>query len=173
MPVVLEALLFGITVAFMLLGIAGIIIPILPGMVLIWLSALVYAVIEGFAAVDWITFGVITIIALVAGTSEIWLPLLGAKTTGASRRSLVLGALGGILGFFFLGAFFPIIGSLFGGVIGYSLGILLGQYHKYRDWGLAIRAGLGGLAGWGVSTAIQLGAGLIIIAIFVWQVLAY
>lgn len=173
LPVFLEALLFGLTVAFMLIGLVGIIIPVLPGIVLVWLAVLVYAVIEGFEAVGWITFTVITLITLIAGTADIWLSFLGAKSTGASRRSLLLGAIGGILGFLFLGAVIPIIGSLFGGVIGYALGILLGQYHKYRDWRLAARASLGGMAGWGLATAIQLGAALIIIIIFIWQVLTY
>jgi uncharacterized protein YqgC (DUF456 family) len=173
MTVLVEAVVFGLSVAFMLVGLVGIIIPILPGMLLIWLSVLAFAVVEGFKSVDWITFSILTAIALVVGTADIWMSLLGAKTGGASGRSMIFGAAGSILGFIFLGPLFPPLGSLFGGAIGYAAGVLLGQYHKYRDWRMAAKAAVGGLAGWGVSTAIQLGGGILIIALFIWQVLKY
>jgi len=167
----LEAIVFGLTVAFILVGVIGVVIPILPGILLVWLSVLIYAIFEGFGAIDPLTFGFITIIAIVAGTADIWMALFGAKTGGASVISMIYGIVGAVSGFFVLGAIAPIIGSLFGGIIGYSAGVLLGQYQKQRDWNLAIRASLGGLAGWGVATILQLGASVLILAVFVWQVL--
>lgn len=166
-----EALLFGVTVAFILIGILGVVVPILPGILLIWLSVLAFAIFEGFDSIDPLTFAFITLIAIVAGTADIWMALFGAKTGGASLLSMIYGVIGAIIGFFVLGAIAPIIGSLFGGILGYSAGVLLGQYQKQRDWSLAFRAGLGGLAGWGVATMLQLGASLIILALFVWQAL--
>ena len=157
----------------MIVGLAGIVVPILPGTLLIWLSVLIYAIIDGFEAIGWTSFAVITIIALVTGTADIWLPMLGAKSAGAAKRALIFGFAGGVVGFFLLGAFIPILGNLLGGVLGYATGVLLGQYHKYRDWNLALRAGLGTLAGWGIGTAIQLGGGLLIVLIFIWQVLKF
>lgn len=167
----LEAMLFGLAVAFILIGIVGVVVPILPGIVLVWLTVLAYAVVEGFSSVDWITFIVITLITLVAGTADIWMALFGAKTGGASILSMIYGVIGSIIGFIVLGAIAPIVGSLFGGILGYSTGVLLGQYQIQRDWGLAVKASLGGLAGWGIATFIQLGGSLLILAIFVWQVL--
>lgn len=168
---VLQALAFGVAVAFMLVGLVGIIVPILPGVVLIWLTVLAYAIVEGFSAIDWLSFATITLIALVTGTADIWMALFGAKSGGASLVSMVYGVVGSIIGFFVLGSVLPLVGSLFGGIIGYSAGVLLGQYQKQRDWRLAFKASLGGLAGWGVATFIQLGGGLMILALFVWQVL--
>lgn len=167
----LQAALFGVSVVSILIGIVGVIVPILPGTLLIWLTVLAYAIIEGFSSIDWLTFTVITLIALVTGTADIWLSLFGAKTGGASFLSMAYGVVGAIIGFFVLGAVAPIIGGLFGGILGYSAGVLLGQYQQERDWNLAIRASLGGLAGWGVATIIQLGGGMCILALFVWQVL--
>jgi len=167
----LEAIIFGLTVAFILIGVIGVVIPILPGILLVWLSVLIYAIFEGFSAIDPLTFGFITLIAIVAGTADIWMALFGAKTGGASVISMIYGIVGAVIGFFVVGAIAPIIGSLFGGIIGYSAGVLLGQYQKQRDWNLAIKASLGGLAGWGVATILQLGASFLILAIFVWQVL--
>lgn len=174
MTVLVEALAFGVAVAMIAVGVVGTIIPILPGIFLIWLSVLAYAIIEGFKSIDWFTFVVITLIALVAGTADIWLSALGAKTTGASRRAMFLGFIGSIIGMI-LGTFIPIpiFGNLIGSVLGYAAGLLLGQYHKYKDWNKALKAGLGGVAGWGVATAVQFAGGILILILFVWQVLAY
>ncbi|HZD11379.1 MAG TPA: DUF456 domain-containing protein [Candidatus Binatia bacterium] len=168
MDLILQSVIFGLAVVFLLVGLIGVVIPLLPGSLLLWLTVAVYAAVErlnGFAAIDVATFAVITLIALVTGLSDLWLPLLGARVTGSSTRSLLFGVVGAIIGTFVL----PLLGS----VIGYVVGILVGEYRRYGDWNKALRAGLGGVAGWGIATAIQLGGGLLILIIFVWQVLAY
>jgi hypothetical protein len=147
----------------MILGLVGIIVPLLPGSLLIWLAALVYVIVTGFSSLSLPAFLVITLIALVTGTADLWLPLLGAQKGGASKRSLVFGVAGAIIGTF--------IAPLLGTIIGYAVGILLGEYHKRGDWNAAFKASLGGVAGWGVATAVQLGGGLLMIAIFAWQAL--
>jgi uncharacterized protein YqgC (DUF456 family) len=172
LQLIFEALIFGFAVGFMIVGLVGIVVPILPGTLLIWLTVLIYAVIDGFETVGWVGFIIITIIALVTGTADLWLPVLGAKSAGAAKRAMVFGLAGGVIGFFLLGGLIPILGSLLGSVLGYAAGVLLGQYHKYRDWNLALRAGLGSMAGWGIGTAIQFGGGLLIVALFILQVLS-
>lgn len=163
MSVFLDSLSFGLAVVFIVIGLVGTVVPLLPGILLIWLTILVYAILTGFTAVTPLGFTVLTLIALVTGTSDLWMSLLGARTGGASRRALLFGIAGAIIGTFVL--------PLFGTIIGYALGVLLGEYQKRGDWDAALRAGLSGLAGWGIATAIQLGGGLLMLAIFVWQVL--
>ena len=167
----LEALAFGLAVALILIGIVGVIVPILPGILLIWLTVLAYAIFEGFTSIDWITFVSITLIAIVTGTADIWMTLFGAKTGGASARSMIYGVIGALIGLFVLGAIVPLLGSLFGSIVGYSIGVLLGQYQTLGDWKLATKASLGGLAGWGIATFVQLAGSFSILAIFVWQVM--
>jgi uncharacterized protein YqgC (DUF456 family) len=169
--VFLEAIAFGLVVGLIIVGLIGIIVPLIPGTFLIWLSVLVYAIVEGFDTIDWITFTVISIIALVTGTADLWMSLLGARTGGASKRAIAYGIVGSIAGLIILSPIFPPLGSIFGGIIGYSIGVLLGQFHKHNDWNIAIKASLGGLAGWGIATVIQLAGALMILIIFVWQVL--
>jgi uncharacterized protein YqgC (DUF456 family) len=166
--VLLQSIAFGLAVLFILLGLVGIIIPMIPGSLLIWLTVLLYMLFErayGLTAIDPFTFGAITLIALVTGLADFWLPLLGARAGGSARRSLVFGVVGSIVGTFML--------PLFGTVAGYALGVLLGEYHKHGDWNRALRAGLGGLAGWGLATALQLGGGFLILILFIWQVLIF
>ena len=163
MSLILESITFGLIVVFIILGIIGIIVPLLPGIVLIYMAVLTYVWAYGMETLGWASFIIITLITLVTGTSDLWMSLLGAKSGGASGRSIWYGTLGAIIGSFFA----PLIGTL----IGYAVGLLLGEYQKHGNWSLAWKASAGGLAGWGVATAVQLGGGLIILAIFLWQVL--
>ena len=86
---------------------------------------------------------------------------------------MFLGAIGGVLGFFLLGAVLPVVGNLFGGIIGYAIGVLLGQYQKFQDWNVALKASIGGVVGWGIATVVQLAGGVLMTVIFIWQVLSY
>ncbi len=164
LSLILDSLTFGLVIAFMAMGVIGIIVPVLPGTLLIWLAILVYVWSQGIAAVGVGAFIFLSLIALVTGTADLWLSLLGAKRGGASGRSLLFGGIGALAGTFFA----PLIGTL----IGYAAGILLSEYHTRRDWREAAKASLGGLAGWGLATAVQLGGGLLMLAIFIWRVLA-
>lgn len=130
----------------------------IPGTLLMWAAALIYVLVNGMAAIGWPVFILITLIALVSGTADLWMPLLGAKTVGASGRGLVYGTIGAIIGTFIA----PLLGTL----IGYAGGILLGQYQKSRDWQEALKASMGGLAGWGLATVVQVAGGLLILIIF-------
>ncbi len=166
METVFGALGFGLAVAFIFVGIIGIIVPILPGMLLVWFTIVVYAWRTGFEIIGWPTLVFITIVALVAGLAQVWLPLLGAQKQGAAKRALFLGLVGAVVGTFLI----PI--PLLGTVIGYAVGVFLGEYMKVRDINLAFKASLGGVAGWGVSTIVEIVAALVILLIFVIQVLA-
>lgn len=159
-----SALGFGIAILFMIVGLVGVIIPVLPGTVLIWLVVVLYGLVAGIESMGWGAFIILNIIGLFAGTADLWLPFFGAKATGASKRSMFLGAIGLIVGTMIM----PLIGT----VVGYGLGILLGEYQKQQDWNKAIHAALGGLAGWGVATIIQFGGGLVMIVIFAYTVLS-
>lgn len=170
MNLLLQTINFALAVLFILVGMVGVVLPILPGTFLIWLTVFFFYVIEralGFAAIDPISFGAITAIAIVAGTSDFWLPLLGARRSGSSRRAMVTGMIGAVIGTFALPI--PLVGT----IVGYAIGVLLGEYQKHGEWDRAVRASAGGLAGWGVATLLQLGSGLLILIIFVWQVVAY
>jgi uncharacterized protein YqgC (DUF456 family) len=157
---VMEALSFGIAVVSMLIGVVGIVLPVLPGMIWVWLSLLAFAWFTDFQVVTPWVFAVLTLIALVTGTSNIWLPYLGAKKTGAAKRAIFLGLVGAIIGTFVI----PI--PLLGTVIGYALGIIVGELLKHRDLQVAIKASLGGVAGWGIATVVELAGALTIFIVF-------
>ena len=148
----------------MLVGLIGIVLPVIPGTVVIFLAALIYAVLEGFQTVGWPTLVVLGLLTVVATTADIWASTIGAKVSGASGWSVVVGLVGGLVGF--------VIFSLPGAIIGAVLGVLLTEIARVGDWRQALKAGSGWMVGWVVSTIVQLAIGLAMVAIFVWQALA-
>jgi len=152
----------GVVILFMLLGLIGSFLPLMPGPLLVWLAALVYAAATDFSVVGPASFAVISLIAVVAVTADIWMSYLGAKALGAGGKTILWGVIGTVLGFLVL--------NLFGAVLGYALGILLCERHIHGDWRLALKASVGGLAGWGLATVVQAAGSLLMIIIFVWQV---
>ncbi len=74
-------------------------------------------------------------------------------TSGVPNRSLVIGGLAGILGFFVI----PVIG-LFVGFIG---GLAAAEYHRLRDWGAARRSSVTALGAVGLGILVELGAALL------------
>ena len=158
-----EAVSVGFVIFLLLLSLIGTIIPIIPGVLLMWVIVFIYTWVDGFTAVSTASFIIISLIALITGTSDIWLTLFGAKKGGASVKSMLIGTVGAVVGSFI----FPIIGT----IAGYIAGLLLGEYWQHGDWEIAKKAGIGGLTGWGVATIIQFIGGLFIFVIFLWQVI--
>ncbi len=151
-----------VIIIFMFFGFIGSFLPLLPGPLMVWLAVLAYTVATNFQVIGYGPFSAISVIAALTSTSEVWMPLLGAKMLGGSGRALLYGILGCILGFIFF--------HLIGAMLGYALGILYGEYLKQKSWRMAFKASVGGLAGWGISTAVQATGSLLMITIFLWRV---
>ncbi len=159
----LRGVVLAFTLVAMLVGVIGIVLPVIPGTILILLAAVVYALLEGFQTVGWPTLLVLGLLTLVATSADIWASSIGAKMGGASVWSVLVGLVAGLVGFVVL--------SLPGAIIGAVLGVLLTEIVRVGDWRKALKAGSGWVVGWAVSTVFQLAVGLIMVAIFVWQAL--
>jgi uncharacterized protein YqgC (DUF456 family) len=159
---------FWLTLGVMVVGLIGTVIPVLPGVELIWLAALVYAIAERFATIDPLTFAALTALAAIGITANIWASHLGSRLGGASWQALLAGLGLGAVGFL-LGLFVGGIGAVPGGLIGALAGVLLVEYHRRKDWRGAARAGTGWLLGCLLSGFIQMTLGIVMILIFVWQ----
>ena len=146
----------------MLVGLIGTVLPVIPGTILIFAGALIYALVEGFQAVGWPTVIVLGVLTVVATTADLWASSIGAKLGGASGWSILIGLVVGLAGL--------VVFSLPGAIIGAVLGVLLTEIARVGDWRLALKAGSGWVFGWLLSTVVQLGIGLIMVVVFVWQV---
>ena len=145
----------------MAVGVIGTVVPMIPGTILIFIGALIYAFADGFQIVGWPTLVVMGLLTAVATTADIWASSVGARIGGASGWSVLLGLVGGLAGLVFF--------SLPGAVVGAVLGVLLTEILRVRDWRKALRAGGGWLVGWLLSAVVQLGAALVMVVIFIWQ----
>lgn len=159
---------FWLTLGVMVIGLIGTLIPVLPGVELIWLAALVYAIAERFATIDPLTFAALTVLAAMGITANIWASHLGSRLGGASWQALLAGLGLGAVGFL-VGLFVGGIGAVPGGLIGALVGVLLVEYHRRKDWREAARAGTGWLAGCLLSSLIQTVLGVMMILLFLWQ----
>ncbi len=159
---------FWLTVAVMVIGLIGTLIPVLPGVELIWLAALVYAIAERFTTIDPLTFAALTVLAAIGITANIWASHLGSRLGGASWQALLAGLGLGAAGFI-IGLFVGGIGAVPGGLVGALAGVLLVEYQRRKDWRAAARAGTGWLAGCLLSGLIQMILGIMMILLFIWQ----
>lgn len=158
----LQTIVLVLALLVMFVGLIGTVVPVIPGTVLIFLAALVYALLEGFQAIGWPTLLVLALLTVVATTADLWVSSIGAKLGGASGWSVLVGFLGGLVGF--------VLFTLPGAIIGAVLGVLLVELIRLGDLRRALKAGSGWAIGWALATVLQLGIALIMVAIFVWQI---
>ncbi len=163
MPAWLSEAIFVITLTIMLVGLFGLLVPIFPGIVVIWLAALGYGVVTGFTTLGWVLFVLLTLLMITGETIDNVLMSARAHKEGVAWSSIVLGMLAGILGTIF----FP----PFGGLIAAPLVVWLLEYLRLRDVRKSL-ASLRGLAiGWGASFVVRFMLGLAMIGIWlVWAI---
>ena len=104
-------------VALILLGLAGTVLPVLPGTVLVWGGIVLGAWIDDFARVGMTTVVVVSVLALLAWGLEYVAGLMGAKKAGASKLALMGAAVGTVLGLFM-----GLVGVLFMPLVGAAVG---------------------------------------------------
>ena len=175
----LESPLLALTIVLMAMGLLGSVVPGLPGVTLIFLSALVYATLTDFRWVGGVILVVLFIFAAIAFVADFVATSYGARRFGASNWGTVGGAVGGIAGAL-IGLLFLGIGSLFGLILGTIAGVFIGEYLRRErhgdpeeqdpaetDWRRASRAAGGVLVGYLASAVIQGLLGLASIVVFV------
>lgn len=155
-----EGLTIGFTLLVMLIGLFGLVIPIFPGGVVIWLAALAYGIVNGFSTVGNVLFVLITLLMIASALADNILMGERALNAGASWWSLFFGAIGGILGTIF----FPPIG----GLIGAPLSVYAYEYYRFRDAEKAMRVTRGLLIGWGWAFVARFSLG--VLKIFLWGI---
>lgn len=146
--------LAGVLVA---IGIAGSVLPALPGAPLVLAGCALGAWIDRFARVGWGTLAVLAALTVVSLLVDPIATALGAKRMGASRWA-VLGAAAGLLA----GVFFGLPGLLLGPLAGAVAGELLAG----RNVAQAGRAGLGAWLGFLVGSVAKLGIAATMVAVF-------
>lgn len=140
-------------------GILGVLVPGLPALPLCWGGVLAWAIFgggEGWGR--WLVFGVVSAVALTAAVVKYAWPGRNLKSAGVPSRSLLLGGLLGLVGFFVV----PVVGL----VLGFVVGVWLAERVRLGDPRLAWPSTKHALRAAGLSMLIELGACLTIA--FIW-----
>ncbi len=143
----------------MLVGLFGLIVPIFPGITVIWLAALGYGLVTGFSTLGWVLFAILSVLMVIGVTIDNVLMNAKAHKEGAAWSSLALGMVGGLLGTIL----FPPIG----GILAAPLVVLLLEYLRQHDFNKALLTMRGLLIGWGASFVVRFLIGLAMIGVWV------
>jgi hypothetical protein len=157
-PFNLDIFIKAVALTVMLVGLLGLAIPVLPGLVIIWVGALGYGIAAGFGTLGWVMFAIMTV--LMAGGSFADNILMGtqAHKEGAPWWSILIALVAAIAGNFAL----PIIG----GVLAALLALFLVEWARRRDAKKALAAMRGMLVGCGWAVVIRVIIGLVMIGLW-------
>ncbi len=132
-------------------GLVGILLPILPGLLLVLAGIAVWAVPRG-DTVGWTVLGIATAIVVIGSVAKYLLPGRRLRDSGVPGRTLGAGAVLGVVGFFVI----PIVGLF----VGFVLGVYLAERARLGEHAAAWPSTRGALAAVGWSILIELAAGL-------------
>lgn len=153
----MDIFLYVVAALLVIVGIAGSILPALPGLPLVFGGLLLAAWTDDFQQVGWITLSVLFALTLLAMAIDLIASLLGTKRVGASGLAVLGAALGTVLGLFF---------GLIGLLLGPFVGALLGELIAGRGLQQAARAGIGAWIGFVVGTLAKLALAFSMLGVF-------
>src|SRR3954449_6495194 len=100
----------------MVIALFASLLPFLPGPFILWLISIIYGILTGFQHLTVLSAVVITALMLIATTKDIWMPIVGMKTSNISCSTAIGMFLGGTIGTFAIPI--PIVGTLIGAIVG-------------------------------------------------------
>lgn len=151
-------LLWVLCVALIAAGLAGTVLPMLPGTVLVWGGILLGAWIDDFSRVSVTTVVVISVLTVLAWALDYAAGLLGAQKAGASKQALMGAAIGTVLGLFM-----GLVGVLFMPLVGAAMGEYLAQKDRLH----AAKVGLATWVGIMVGLLAKVVLAFIMVGVFV------
>ncbi len=148
----LQALVF----ILMGVGLFGLVIPIFPGLVVMWLAALGYGLATGFDLAGGLVFAGMTLLMLFGSVVDNLLMNAKARQTGASWLALGAGLAAGIAGSLLL---LP----PFGGLPASLLAVFVVEFARLRDWRRAFGSTRSMAVGCGLAFGIRFAIGVVIL----------
>jgi uncharacterized protein len=150
-------LLWALAGILVLVGLAGTILPMLPGVPFVFGGLLIAAWIGDFQRIGWPTITILAILTALAMVVDFVATMLGAKRAGASKLALLGAAIGSIVGLFFglVGIFiFPFVGAV------------IGEYLQHQKLGNAGKVGVATWLGLLFGALAKLALALTMIGVF-------
>jgi uncharacterized protein YqgC (DUF456 family) len=161
---ILEVLPEALVLTLRLIGLLGLLVPIIPGLVIIWVAALGYGLSAGFGILGWIMFALITVLMIVGSVIDNVLMGTKAHESGAPWWVVLIALVAGIIGNFFL----PVIG----GILAALLALFLVEFIRRKDAKKALTSMKGMVVGCGWAIAIRFIMGVFMIGFWLIWALA-
>jgi uncharacterized protein YqgC (DUF456 family) len=133
-------------------GLIGIVVPLLPGILLVYAAILVWALVE-HNVTSWVTLAVVTVLIGATTLTKYMWPMKRMRAADVGTLTLLAGAVLGIVGFFVI----PVVGL----VIGFVLGVYLAELANRRDQRIAWASTKHALKGVALSVGVELAGGLL------------
>jgi uncharacterized protein len=143
----------------MLAGLAGAVLPMLPGTPLILAGALIYAFATDFATIGFGRLALLTVLAVISSALEYVAGALGARRSGGGRGAVVGALIGAVVGL----AWPP-----FGLLVGPIAGAIAGDFVRTRQLGPSVRTGVGTALGMLAGIVAHVALALVMVALFLW-----
>lgn len=153
----MEMLLVVAAVVAILLGLAGIVLPLIPGTPLLLGGLWALAWLDGFARVGGLTVGMLAMMAVLAWAIDYAAAALGVKRVGASGLAVAGAAIGALLG---------LLGGIVGVIVGPILGAMAGEWLARRNHVQAARAGVAAGLGFLLAIVTKLGIAFAMLGVF-------
>jgi len=153
-----SVVLWTLVVLLIVLGLVGIILPVLPGTILIFAGILLAAWIDDFARIGAWTLGLTGVLTLLSIACDYLAAVLGAKRLGASRQAITGAAIGTVVGIFT---------GLWGLLFMPLLGAAIGEFLVIRDLERAGHVGFATAVGLIVGIAAKIAIAFTMVGIFV------
>ncbi len=145
-PETLVTVLCGLAI---LVGVAGTIIPVLPGSILIGASLLAWALWGGAGTTGWVVFGIGLVFVLAGMAASAVLTGRKLKEHSIPSRSVVVGLVLGVAGMFII----PVVGLF----VGFAAGLLLSELQRTRVFGTALTSSWAALKATGFGMIVEFG----------------
>ena len=167
MKIFIQAVLQAITLFALVIGLLGLLIPIFPGLTVMWVATLVYALIQSASGlmgrVDWVLFGLITVLMLAGNVVDNIIIARHIRERAIPWSSILVGYAAGLIGSIFLT---PLVG-----LVAAPGGLLAAEYWRLRDRDAAFASTKAYMTGWGFSLLARLGIGVLMIGL--WMLWAF
>jgi uncharacterized protein YqgC (DUF456 family) len=163
----LRVLLETLTLFFMLAGLVGSLVPIFPGLVVMWLATLVYAIVQtvnqNMMWYEWVLFAIITLLMIAGSVVDNIIIAQRVREKNVPWGSILLGYLAGIVASIL---FTPLIG-----ILAAPAGLFGAEYLRLRDPRVAFDSTRAWMTGWGITASVRFVLGLVMIGL--WMIWAW
>ncbi len=170
-----QAFLDGLTLGIMLVGLIGLIVPVFPGLLIMWLATLFYALLENSAGrmtpAGWILFGAITVLMVIGHIIDNIIIARRMRGKAIPWFSIGLAYLGGIVGTMVFAplatVFTPAVG-----IVASLLSLFAAEWMRLKRARLAFVSARSYMIAWGWSFAAVFGVGVLMILVWIlWAIL--